>query len=796
MPGIRALTAGFPTYQIFAANTGVGKTVVSTALCRAATQVRLTDFERRLGRLQNDSVAARKVFYLKPVQTGYPIDSDAGHVSTYCQEAMSRVLYTYEEPASPHLTALKEGPLVSDKELLNAVQTAYNGAVKAANGYPSIMFLETAGGVNSPVMSGTLQCNAYRPFRHPVILVGDSKLGGVSTTLSAYESLVLRGYDIASVLMFHSEKYKNHEIVQRNIDRGVNVYTIPTPPPIPEPRGLEREPTRHEKMLDYTNMMVYYGDVDPVVRTVVEDALARHESRVGRLESMGEAGTEKLWWPFTQHKLVSSTTVIDSAYGDYYTTYDSGAASQSSNTQNTTAIPGTTRTQFDACASWWTQGLGHGNPSLSRATAYAAGRYGHVIYPECVHEPALGLAEKLLNTVGKGWASRVFYSDDGSTATEIALKMALKRTEKDHLKMGVKGKDGEGCMKDLEIVGIQGSYHGDTIGAMDASDPNVYNAKVNWYSGRGIWFEPPTIVMKDGKYTVRVPDQYSNSQHQTYKTLSQVFSSTRDTSDLAEFYRTHLTQSIENAQSKGHRYGALIIEPIIMGAGGMLFVDPVFQRALIKVARSLSPPLPVIYDEVFTGIRRLGPMAPGVELLGIEPDIACYAKALTAGVVPLAVTLTSERVFRAFEGSKRDEALLHGHSFSAHPVGCFVAGRALEQIGGLEGGVEGVWDQERVRAISSLSSVNWVVALGTVLAVEPAGGSTQTVQNILSQLRNWAFPKLADGASVYARPLGSVVYIISSHVTGKEDADALLDALESVLKKEVEGIVGDVACIV
>ncbi|KAJ3045099.1 hypothetical protein HDV00_011824 [Rhizophlyctis rosea] len=796
MPPIRALRAGFPAYQIFAANTGVGKTLVSAALCRAATQLPFTDFERKLaGFIEKDNNTGRKVFYLKPIQTGFPVDSDDAHVVRYCPEVLSRTLFTYTEPASPHLTAIREGPLISDAQLLNAVQSAYDGAVKYANGHPSMLFLETAGGVNSPVMSGTVQCEAYRPFRHPVILVGDSKLGGVSTTLSAYESLLIRGYDIASVVMFHSDRYLNHEAVQRNVEKGVNVYTISTPPPVPEPRGLEREPSKEDKLLDYTNMQIYYGDVDSVARDVVGHALQRHQLRVERLESMEDSASKKLWWPFTQHKLVASTTVIDSAYGDLYTTYDSTGVSKQSGTSaqvvakgdgnaSVATVSGTTRTQFDACASWWTQGLGHGNPSLSRATAYAAGRFGHVIYPECVHEPALGLAERLLDTVGKGWASRVFYSDDGSTATEIALKMALKRAEKDYLASGadVQGED----MKKLEIVGIQGSYHGDTIGAMDASDPNVYNAKVNWYAGRGIWFEPPTVVMKDGRYVVRIPDQYAEGWQYVYDNLEDVFSTNRDNSELAEAYRSHITKALKAATSEGRRFGAVILEPIIMGAGGMLFVDPVFQRTLINVARSLPVPLPVIYDEVFTGIRRLGPMAPGLELLGIEPDVACYAKALTAGVVPLAVTITSERVFQAFEGSKRDEALLHGHSFSAHPVGCHVATRALDELerrhAGEKFGVESLWDKEMVRTISSLPSVNWVVALGSVLAIEPAESSPKVVQHILSQLRNQTFPNLASGASVYARPLGSVVYIIASHVTSKADADALLEALAGVLK--------------
>ncbi|CAG8824812.1 17143_t:CDS:2, partial [Dentiscutata erythropus] len=122
---------------------------------------------------------------------------------------------------------------------------------------------------------------------------------------------------------------------------------------------------------------------------------------------------------------------------------------------------------FDGAASWWTQGLGHGSSKLALTASHAAGRYGHVLFPESINEPALLLSQTLLRTVGNKWATRVFYSDNGSTAMEVALKMALKSSS---LKYNFD--------EDLKILGLNGNYHGDTIGVMDACGPNIYNQQV------------------------------------------------------------------------------------------------------------------------------------------------------------------------------------------------------------------------------------------------------------------------------------------------------------------------------
>ncbi|TPX70130.1 hypothetical protein SpCBS45565_g01925 [Spizellomyces sp. 'palustris'] len=774
-----ALRSTLPTYQIFAANTGVGKTVLSAALCRAATKVPLHAFEKRNG---NDK--SRRVYYVKPVQTGFPVDSDARHVQTFCPDAATNVIFTYREPAGAHLTAVREDKPVSDVELLRATQDVLDGAWKESAGNAAIAFLETAGGVNSPVMSGTLQCEAYRPLRLPTLLIGDANLGGVSTTLSAYESLYIRGYDITGIVMFDSMQYQNHHAIRKNIDPSVPVYIFSPPPPFPVSRSQEG-PDVHEKMLDATNMMVYYENSERGAMEVVQGLLDEHWNRVTRLEDMAADGEKSIWWPFTQHGDVGKPTVIDSAHQEFFTTYQSGAlASSAAPSSSSLQVEGTTTPQYDACASWWTQSFGHANTQLTLAAAHASGRYGHVIFPECIHEPALKLSEKILSTVGRGWGSRVFYSDNGSTAIEVAIKAALKKTEKDMKRNGT-WQDG----RTLGVVGIEGSYHGDTIGSMDACGPNVYNEEINWYKPRGLWFAPPTIVFKNGQYTLRLPPSLQHTRSApTFQSLSDVFS--LDRTDLLEVYCAHIQQTLAKYLTTTP-LGALIIEPLLLGAGGMAFIDPLFQRILIRAVRALDQPLPVIYDEVFVGFHRLGLgiHSPGTQLLGEYPDLACYAKCMTGGLVPLAATVVKEEIFEVFKGEGKKEALLHGHSYTAHPVGCAVGVRTLEmfeEMGAKAGGVEclsRVWDEELTQTLSNLPTTDGVISLGSVLAIELSttekGYASHVSAKVISKLREHG---------LYTRPLGNVIYIMAPVVAVRSEKDRevlkwVADVLVDVLSR-------------
>ena len=423
----------------------------------------------------------------------------------------------------------------------------------ARDGRQGTILLETAGGVHSPTPSGSSQADLYRPLRLPVILVADHRLGGISSSISAFESLRIRGYDIDSVWLFESAKYQNHEYLQGFFAKH-GIPTVALPPPPQRRKGVNK---------DQQVMNEYYKAASNIdaVQEVISSSMARHQARINHLGSMAEKAHEKIWYPFTQHQDLSSKSImtIDSAYKDDFQTYK---ATASESTGTSSLIQPT----FDGSASWWTQGIGHGDPTLSLSAAYAAGRYGHVMFAGGIYEPAISLAELLLQHLANPRLKKVFYSDNGSTGMEVALKMALRAA---CVRYGW-----DVGRKDLGILGLKGSYHGDTIGAMDCSEPSTFNQKVEWYRGRGHWFDFPRATMVKGQWVVQSPlgMEAELGTSTTFSTLAEVFDvESRDKSTAAHKYKKYITATLERlVREEGRRFGALMFEPVILGAGGMI----------------------------------------------------------------------------------------------------------------------------------------------------------------------------------------------------------------------------------
>ncbi|KAG8733052.1 hypothetical protein FRC11_008995 [Ceratobasidium sp. 423] len=754
-------------HQVFGANTDVGKTVLTTALCRAA------------------AASSRRVYFLKPLSTGHAADADDGHILRHVGPFSERIsadcLYRYGDPVSPHLAAQRDQTqrAPSDAEFARSISNHIRKW--AAERAESAMFIETAGGVHSPTLLGTLQADAYRPLLLPTILIADPRLGGISSTISAYESMVMRGYTIDLVLCMldhpWSKAYLNHEyLTSWFAERDIPVCAPPPPPA--------------KSDNDQNNMETYYTQISDgpgeIQRAdqILSDA---HKKRIENLASMSQRATKSFWWPFVQHDFIKSPekdiTTIDSAHGDSFSVHSPSATGS------------LLKSHIDGSASWWTQSFGHSHQRLALAAAQAAGRYGHVIFPLAVHQPALDLAERLVKGPGAGWADRVFFSDDGSTAVEVALKMAVR---------AVALRRQKSTKTELGVLGIKGSYHGDTIGAMDACEGGVYNASVEWHRERGFWFDPPTVGVHDGVAQITVPSD-SGAQKHTFPSIAAVYGvDSRMKSPLADAYREHIRTEIKRLTRSGRAFGALVIEPIILGAGGMLFVDPLFQRVLVDTVRESSDlfetdrpnapgewiGLPIIFDEVFTGFHRIGPLTPA-SMLGTTPDIGVYAKILTGGVVPLSATLATNSIFSAFNfpGAKKIDALLHGHSYSAHPVGCAVASATMDEIkivtegkewqesknrcsGGLyasderkESDAWTLWDPNFVEAASRSEKVEQTMALGTVFAMtlrDAKGGYQATIaQDFIASVQKQLS---ANGGEygLHARTLGDVVYFMSS----------------------------------
>ncbi|CAG8602885.1 9616_t:CDS:2, partial [Scutellospora calospora] len=494
-------------------------------------------------------------------------------------------LFKYEKPLSPHL-AIDKDLIPKDDDVLLATKNHIIECAIDSSLDGGTLFLETAG--------GTIQSEFYRPLRLPTILIGDSNLGGISTTISSFETLRIRGYDVIIILLFENSQYKNHNFLQNYFQKNflkknenILIKTIPIPPK----KSLN-------KNIDIDNLKKYFNNLEEKFDDIFENLINWNESRFNRLSEMSERGKEIVWWPFTQHNKIDKVNVIDSAYNDFMVIYDQNdrnyqnIQSYQSNQGNQdnqsyqgdqseltkkSKNDGIMKEMFDGSSSWWTQGLGHGSSKLSLSASYAAGRYGHVLFPECIHEPSLSLSQTLLNTVGNNWATRVFFSDNGSTAVEVALKMALQSTCKRYFN----GQNED--FQNLKILGLYGSYHGDTIGAMDACSPNPFNKLVSWYEPKGKWFDPPRILLKNNVYNLQIP--FSN-ETMNYPSLKSIFSSERSISDpISQIYKKHIKETITRYIKEGDKFGALILEPIVMGAGGMIFVDPLFQRLLVEFVR-------------------------------------------------------------------------------------------------------------------------------------------------------------------------------------------------------------------
>ncbi|KAK4533720.1 hypothetical protein CCYA_CCYA18G4602 [Cyanidiococcus yangmingshanensis] len=775
--------------QVWGANTNVGKTLVCAALARAHT---------RKKRPQKGTL-----LYLKPLQTGFPDDHDArsvfvqtqGHTSltndnfstleyeSRDKTLVCRTLFAWSLARSPQEAARAASPKVHDglsalsagAPPLDLEQTIlhYLWNVLKKPRF-RLVLIETAGGVLSPASpSGTLQADLYRPLRLPGILVGDARLGGISSTLAAYEALRQRGYQVPAIVYGAGpgleEAERNAAAIRAHVDQDETPVIEAAIPVVAATTRFSEEAL--EVDANATGLGLERADR-------VWEALAQwQEQREERWTQMLQESDHMLWWPFTQHQTrlaanrrgeLAPPVLIDSAHGDDYTVVQSRTQHPEAESSADSGAVLEQERWFDGCGSWWTQSPGHGHPAVNRAIGNALGRYGHVMFPECVHEPAWVLSKRLLESVGQGWASRVFFSDNGSSAMEIALKMAFRLAQK-------RGILDQSRASSACILGINGSYHGDTLGAMDCSPESTFNSgQTPWYRGRGLFLEPPRCAIRHGRWDPYAPNEQSAETLQLYR----------------ERYRLHAAD-VQRALQRNPStpIGALVLEPVLQGAGGMCLIDPAYQQALVDACRQRG--IPIVFDEVFTGFWRLGALS-GAQILQREPDIAAYGKLLTGGALPMAATLSSEEVFRAFLGQGRSDALLHGHSYTAYPAGCAAANAALALYESLSATNTRVFDHiliDSVRELSTKPGIGGVTAIGSVLAVHLAPLSTteMAAPSALASRLSQVIQFVRHRHQIYLRPLGTTVYALTAPArTPPERAASIVRALADALEHAAE----------
>jgi len=812
------------SHLIFGSNTDVGKTIVSACLARSA----IADL--------NGDKNSDNVNYIKVLECG---GSDETFIRKYTgcmpnaneSNFNSRTLFRWELPASPHLASRIGNMPKSDAEVLSSLENAIVSANGSTTGTgSSVVYVETAGGVLSPSSAsplnnsprhskGTLhysdksgqdslswgwstQADLYQASHLPVLLVGDGRLGGISSTLTSLESLIIRGYDVHGIVLIDDEKSNtddghgsNVSALREYVSRRFKLRSGAGKQLFPHP---EKSIISLPPLPPHPQELYSWFDSEEVLEKT--DSIHHHLDNVWSehfdfLKEMKSSGKDNIWWPFTQHANHANTangcsdndkiTLIDGAAGDKFSVLSE--CKQEDGSSNIMKR----ESKFDACASWWTQGLGHGESSLALAAAAAAGRYGHVIFPDVVHSPAVLLCQKLLGSSGPGhgWASRVFFSDNGSTAMEVSIKMGMKKFCADH------GIDMTQNLKDLKITvcAQQDCYHGDTLGVMNVAEPSVFNEGQHpWYESKGLFLKYPTVSFKDGKIAITFPEglkELNNFDAKTLDSVDDVFGvENRLSSSLYSIYKRNIQQEWDQYERKEGEsrllIGSVLIEPILLGAGGMKFIDPLWQRALMDVARNTYN-VPVIFDEIASGLFRVGVQSCR-EILKMDPDIASYAKLLTGGLLPMSVTLASNDVFESFLGESKAEALLHGHSYTAHPVGCVSALHSLEAYSEIleskkEGQNVSFFDNNLVAELSKCKLVHDSMALGTVLAVTIETDGKESGYAALSQ--TLPIVKILSEKGIYARPLGNVLYIMVSPLTSRKECKKLTSILIETIRQ-------------
>jgi adenosylmethionine-8-amino-7-oxononanoate aminotransferase len=407
----------------------------------------------------------------------------------------------------------------------------------------------------------------------------------------------------------------------------------------------------------------------------------------------------KIWHPYTQEAADPRPIEIDRGEGAYLYARDG-------------------RRLIDAISSWWVNLHGHAHPLIADAIATQARKLEHVIFAGFTHEPAEELAARLAAILPSS-LNRVFFSDNGSTAVEAALKIAVQYWHN------------QGRKEKCRIAALDHAYHGDTIGAMSVSADSPFTAAFDA-------FRMPVLRIRSAR-------------------------------DLEQLLLV-----------KKDEVAALIVEPLIQGAGGMR----TYPAAELKQYRDLCTAHGVllIADEVFTGFGRTGRMF-ACDHAGIVPDLMCLSKGLTGGFLPLAATVCRDEIYEVFYSPDRSRSLFHGHSYAGNPLGCAAAVACLkifetepvfERIAAIE-----QIHRERLAEFRNHPAVSGVRMLGTIAAIELRADDA----GYLSNLRDSLYPFFLDHG-VLLRPLGNIVYTVPPYVISPGDLNFVYDVIQEALRQE------------
>ena len=420
--------------------------------------------------------------------------------------------------------------------------------------------------------------------------------------------------------------------------------------------------------------------------------------------TLTEKDQKYLWHPYTQHKTAAVPIAI---------TKGEGALLWDENNKE----------YIDAIASWWVNPFGHSNKFIADAIYKQLTTLEHVLFGGFTHEPAISVAEKLMQLLPNN-QKKIFFSDNGSTAVEVAIKVALQFFYN----------EGE---KRTTIIAFENAFHGDTFAAMAASGISFYTQAF-----QGMFID-----------VVRIPVPVKGQEQASFNALEEAI--------------------------KSHNCAGFIFEPLVLGAAGMVMYAPENLDTLIDICKKNN--VLTIADEVMTGFGKTGKTF-ACDYLKTQPDMLCLSKALTGGTIPMAITTFTQELFDGFYSDDINKALFHGHTFTANPTGCAAALASMELLQTQEMQDNIARINKRHLAFESeikhYPKVATTRVLGVIFALEIKSGSEESYYGTL---RNKLYDFFIQNG-VIMRPVGNIVYILPPYIM----TDGQLDKVYQTITKALE----------
>jgi adenosylmethionine---8-amino-7-oxononanoate aminotransferase len=408
------------------------------------------------------------------------------------------------------------------------------------------------------------------------------------------------------------------------------------------------------------------------------------------------------------------------------------------------------RWYYDTIASWWCNVHGHGHPRLRAAVQQQMAQLDHVLFGAVTHRPAIVLAERLTQLAPEG-LTRVFYSDNGSTAVEVALKMSVQYWRN------------SGQPEKCRFVSLDRGYHGDTVGCMSVSGVALFREA----------FAPLLfpVSLAPTPYCYRCP---------------------MGCGDPAICDTACLQPLAAELEAHARELAGLILEPLLLGAGGMIVYPPAYLAGAARLARQYSVHL--ILDEVATGFGRTGTMF-ACEQADVSPDFLCLSKGLTGGLLPLAATLTTEQVFAAFLGpAGGTRTFYHGHTYTANPTGCALALASLDLFdeSDLLAHVAALAPQLQrgMARFATLPFVGEVRGIGMVAALELVSDRVRRTPLATGDPLLPAICREGLRQGVLLRPIGNVIYLFLPQVTTAAELADILARVQRTLETVAQAMPG------